>query len=79
MSVALLGNPQNPAHGWGKTVRQSRHQPEIDDPEPAVLHELEVAWMGVGMQQADHARPSEEESHVLQGSCVAFVVREICG
>ena len=25
MSVALLGNSQDPAHGWGKTVRQTCH------------------------------------------------------
>src|SRR4030095_8210891 len=77
--ITLLGNPQNSTHGRGKTVRQARHQAEVDYTQPAVLHELEVAWMRIGMQQTGGARPSEEEAYVLQSSRVALLVGKICG
>src|SRR5215211_3608460 len=79
MGVALLGNPQNSAHGWRKTIRQACHQAEVDYSEPAVLYELEITWVRVGMQQTDDAWPGEEESYVLQSSRVALLVGEICG
>ena len=77
MSVALLGNPQDSAHRGGKAVGQARNQTEVDDTEPAILHELEVAGVRIGMQQADHARAREQESHVLQRGCIALLVGQV--
>src|SRR5215208_293706 len=78
MSVTLLRNPQNPTHRCRQAIRKTCHQPEVDNTEPAVLHQLEVSRMGICMQQTDGTRSCKEESHILQGSRITLLRRQVC-
>src|SRR5215211_4367610 len=59
MGVALLRDPQNPAHGCWQPVWETRDQPEVHYSEPVVPHELEIPRVGICVQEPDHAWPGK--------------------
>jgi hypothetical protein len=70
--VALDREPGQPADRLRRPVRQPVHRAEVDDAEPAVGQQAEVARVRVGVQQPGQHRPGEQEAGQQPAGAVAL-------
>ena len=59
--AVLVHEAQQLAKEVRETVGKPVHGAEIQNTEPAIVHEPEVSWMWVGVQQTRPCGPGEEE------------------
>ncbi len=64
--------PAEPADGFGQPVRKPIDRAEVEDSQPAVRQQPEVARMRIRVQEADPAGTGVQEPHEQQPSPVAF-------